>query len=137
VNPDIEKALAITSASTAWERTIDITTTGARTGRPRRIEIWLYRAEGTVYLSTTPARRSWYANLLAEPHLTIHLKHGVHVDLAATAVAITDPERRRRVFQHFVADLNQPMHAGYVGQPQRVEEWMAGSPLVEVVFDDA
>ncbi len=131
----VRRALAITPTSTARERTIDITTTGARTGKARRIEIWFYRHEGTIYLSTTPARRSWYANLLANPRFTVHLTRGVRADLAATAVPVTDPATRRRVFQHFIDDLNQPMHAGYVTQPQRLEEWMSGSPLVEVVFD--
>jgi deazaflavin-dependent oxidoreductase (nitroreductase family) len=136
VDDRVRRALAITPESSAAERTIDITTTGARTGQPRRIEIWFYRAEGTVYLSTTPARRSWYANLLANPRFTVHLKHGVRADLAATALPVTDPERRRRIFGHFVDDLNHPRHAGYVSQPQDVEDWLTGSPLVEVVFDD-
>jgi hypothetical protein len=59
MQPEIEKALAITPASGAPERTIDITTIGARTGRLRRIEVWFYRVDGQIYLSTQPARRSW------------------------------------------------------------------------------
>jgi hypothetical protein len=51
---------------------VDITTTGRRTGLPRRIEIWFQRVNGRYYLSTLP---------------------GTHV-----------------------------------------EDWIAGSPLVEVVF---
>lgn len=131
----VRRALQITPASSATERTIDITTTGARTGKPRRLEIWLYRAHGSLYLTTTPARRDWYANLLANPRLTVHLKHGVRADLPATAVPVTDPDRRREVFTHVVDDLNQPLHASYVNQPQDVEEWMTGSPLAEIVFD--
>ena len=57
---DIRGALEITPASSARERTVDITTIGARSGRPRRIEIWFYRAAGRIYLTTTPARRDWY-----------------------------------------------------------------------------
>lgn len=131
------RALAITPASSARARTIDITTTGARTGRARRIEIWFYRAHGAVYLTTQPARRSWYANLLVNPDFTFHLKHGVTADLRAHAEPVLDPEERRRVFVDIVADLDQPLHRAYLSQPvQPVEEWVAGSPLVRVTFDD-
>ena len=30
--------------------TIDITTTGRRSGQPRRIEIWFYNVDGRIYL---------------------------------------------------------------------------------------
>jgi hypothetical protein len=36
---DVRQALAISCSSTIEERTIDITTTGRRSGEPRRIEI--------------------------------------------------------------------------------------------------
>ncbi len=70
MNDQMRRALAIDRSSTARERTVDITTIGARTGRERRIEIFLYRAFGTCYLSGTPARRDWYANLVANPRFT-------------------------------------------------------------------
>ena len=38
----------------AENRTIDITTTGPRTGEPRRIEIWAWPLDGTVYLTGAP-----------------------------------------------------------------------------------
>lgn len=134
--PTIRDALSIGRGSSAWERTVDITTIGARTARPRRIEIWFHRVHGRWYLSSTPARRAWYANLLTNPRFTFHLKHGVRADLPATAVPITDPERRRRVFEYIVDDFNQPHNPARVYQPQHVEDWMDGSPLVEILFDD-
>lgn len=131
----IRNALAITPASNAAERTVDITTTGARTGLPRRIEIWFYRAGGQYYLTTQPARRSWFANLLANPDFTFHLKHGVRADLPARAEPVLDPDERRRVFTDIIADLNQPLHRGYLSQPvQPVEEWMSSSPLMHITF---
>lgn len=133
----IRRALAITPASSAADRTVDITTTGARTGLARRIEIWFYRSGGEIYLTTQPARRSWYANLLANPDLTFHLKHGVRADLRARAEPVLDPDRRRRVFTDIVADLNQPRHRGYLSQPvEPVDEWVTGSPLVHLTFPD-
>lgn len=131
----IERALAITPASSAIERTIDITTTGAKSGRQRRIEIWFYRVDGEIYLTTQPARRDWYANLLANPGFTFHLKHGVRADLAALAEPVLDHNERRRIFTAIIDDLNQPLHRTYIAQPvESLDRWMSGSPLMHVRF---
>jgi len=131
----IQRALAITPASAAAARTVDISTTGARTGVTRRIEIWFYRVDGEIYLTTQPAARSWYANLLANPEFTFHLKNGIRADLAATATPVLDEHDRRRIFASIVDDLNQPLHRGYLAQPvEPVEEWVDGSPLMHVTF---
>ena len=131
----IQRALAITPASPAAARTVDISTTGARTGQIRRIEIWFYRVDGEIYLTTQPAVRSWYANLLANPEFMFHLKNGVRADLKATATPVLDEDDRRHIFTSIVDDLNQPLHRGYLSQPvEPVEEWVAGSPLMHVVF---
>jgi deazaflavin-dependent oxidoreductase (nitroreductase family) len=133
----IERALAITPSSSASARTIDITTTGAKSGRQRRIEIWFYRADGEIYLTTQPASRDWYANLLANPAFTFHLKNGVRADLAARAEPVLDPADRRRIFSSIIDDLNQPLHRGYIRQPvEPLEQWMDGSPLIHVIFED-
>jgi hypothetical protein len=137
MQPEIEKALAITPASRAPERTIDITTVGARTGRLRRIEVWFYRVDGQIYLSTQPARRSWYANILRNPAFTFHLKHGVRADLPAIGTPVRDPQLRGAVFRSIIADLNQPWNPAGIPQPvEPLEEWMAGSPLVRVDFTE-
>lgn len=133
----IESALAITPSSTASARTIDITTTGARTGQRRRIEIWFFRVDGEIYLTTQPATRDWYANLLAHPEFTFHLTHGVRADLAARAEPVLDPHARRRIFDSIIDDLNQPRHRAYIAQPvESIDRWMRGSPLVHVRFHD-
>lgn len=133
----IRAALAITPASSARERTIDITTTGARTGRARRIEIWFYRADGEIYLSSQPARRDWYANIVKNPRFVIHLTHGVRADVAAVGAPVLDPARRERVFASIIADLNQPRNPAGIPQPvEPLAEWMAGSPLIHVTFPD-
>jgi F420H(2)-dependent quinone reductase len=72
LDPAVQRALAIDESSSAWQRTVDITTTGARTGRLRRIEIWFHRVGGRYYLSTLPGRPSWYFNLVANPRFTFH-----------------------------------------------------------------
>lgn len=130
-------ALAITPASTAWDRTVEITTTGARSGLPRRIEIWFYRVGDTNYLSGMPSPTpDWFRNLEANPRFQFHLKHGVQATLTATARPVVDPDERRRVFTEIVADLNQPANPGRLTAPTNVDDWMTGSVLVRIEFDD-
>src|SRR5487761_979294 len=134
VDDAVARALAIGPDSSAAERTIDITTLGARTGIPRRIEVWFHRVDGRWYISGVPGPRSWYANLRAHPGFTVHLKHGVTADLPATAVPVDEPTRRRVITA--VLDLqNRPEFAGRVSR-QNFDDWFARSPLVEIVFDD-
>jgi deazaflavin-dependent oxidoreductase (nitroreductase family) len=111
----------------ARDRTIDITTTGRSSGLPRRIETWFYRVDDQIYLTGSPGRRDWYANLLANPDFTFHLKQGVVVDLPARAAPITDPDQRRAIFERILSDL---------GGTQDLEAWLAGSPLMAVGFND-
>ncbi|CAA9425401.1 MAG: hypothetical protein AVDCRST_MAG35-2277 [uncultured Quadrisphaera sp.] len=133
-DPAVVRALAIDRASPPRERTIDITTTGRRSGEQRRIEIWFYRIEGKVHLSSPPATRGWYANLVAHPAFTVHLKHGVRADLAATAVPVTEEGERRRLLAEVVAVLDQDRMRALYGPPAPLEAFVAGSPLVEVRF---
>jgi hypothetical protein len=134
-NVAIARALAIGPDSSTAERTIDITTLGARSGLPRRIEIWFHRVDGRWYLTGMPMPRNWYANVRADPRFVVHLKHGVQADLPATAVPVDEPTRRRVITT--VLDLqNRPGIAARVGRRQSLDEWLAHSPLVEIVFDD-
>ncbi len=108
--------------------TIDITTKGRRSGKPRRIEIWFRRVDGRYYITGTPGPRGWYANLLAEPHFIFHLKQTLQADLPAQAIPITDVEERRRI-------LSDPVMRWYHQQGFSLDDLVAGSPLVEVLFD--
>jgi deazaflavin-dependent oxidoreductase (nitroreductase family) len=108
------------------DRTIDITTTGRNSGQPRRIEIWMYRYDGRVFLSGSPGTRDWYANLRVDPEFTLHLKGSVQANLPAIAHPITDEAERREVIRGILDDLGRGSG--------NVEEWVAGSPLVEVEF---
>ena len=131
----VAHALAIRPDSSAAERTIDITTLGARTGIPRRIEIWFHRVDGRWYLTGMPVPRSWYANVRAHPRFIVHLKHGITADLPATAALVDEPTRQRVITA--VLDLqNRPDIAARVSRRQDLDEWLALSPLVEIVFDD-
>lgn len=133
---DVRRALAIDRSSTLQDRTIDITTTGRRSGQPRRIEIVFYRFEETVYLSGIPGPRTrdWLANLTATPQFIFHLKHGVTADLPAVATVITDPTERRRVFTQFVEEFNHRQGPDSPWPKAVLDEWVEGSPLARVRF---
>jgi len=105
------------------DRTIDITTTGRQTRQPRRQEIWFHNVGGHLYITGTPGRRDWYANLLAHPEFTFHLKQSVRADLPARATPILDQGRRRAI----LASIHQKLS----GQ-RDLQAWVEGSPLVEV-----
>ena len=94
---DVRQALAIDASSTIEDRTIDITTTGRRSGEPRRIEIAFYRLGDDIYLSGIPgpSTRNWLANLAAQPQFTFHLKHGVVADPAPAERGASSPSSSR------------------------------------------
>jgi deazaflavin-dependent oxidoreductase (nitroreductase family) len=135
VDAAVFRALDIGPDSSAVERTIDITTVGARSGIPRRIEVWFHRVDGRWYLTGMPGPRSWYANVRANPQFFVHLKHGVTADLSATATPV-DEVTRRRVISAVLDLQNRPEIAARVSQRQNFDDWFARSPLVEIVFDD-
>ena len=105
------------------DRTIDITTTGRNTGQPRRKEIWFHNIEGRLYITGTPGSRDWYANLVANPQFTFHLKQSAQDDLPARATSIRDRDQRR--------DIISRIHRK-IGGNRDLEASVEGSPLVEV-----
>ena len=122
---DVRERLAIDASSTLEDRTIDITTTGRRSGRPRRIEIVFYRLCDDIYLSGIPGPKlaTGSSTLAARPQFTFHLKHRIMADLPATASVIVDPAERRRVLAVFVEEFNRrhgPGHPVAGGHPRRM-----------------
>lgn len=108
----------------------------ARTQQPQRIEIWFHTIDGEVYITGTPRRaRAWYANLLAHPEFTFHLKNGVQADLAATATPITDADERSAVLGAILDGIDA-LYAEGDSRPAfpPLEEWVEASPLVRVSF---
>lgn len=104
---------------------MDITTTGRRSGQPRRVELVFHNVDGRILISGRPGfPRGWVANLRADPRMTFHLKRGVHADLPARGRVITDRAEREK--------LLRPIAAAW-----RIDHavMVAGAPLVEVVFD--
>jgi deazaflavin-dependent oxidoreductase (nitroreductase family) len=106
---------------------IDITTTGRRTGKPRRVEIVFHNFDGRLYISGMPGRkRAWLANLETDPNFTFHLKAGVTADLPARARVITEPAERREI----LAKVAQAWRRN------DVDVMVDSSPLIEVEILD-
>jgi deazaflavin-dependent oxidoreductase (nitroreductase family) len=108
--------------------TIDITTTGRQTGRPRRIEIVFHRIDGRIWISGIPStrKRAWLANLEANPRFTFHLKGPVAVaDLPARARVVDDPAERRAILERVARAWRRT----------DLDRMVEQSPLVEVTID--
>lgn len=109
---------------------VDITTTGRRSGESRRIEIYLHRLDGELWLTGKPGfPRDWVANLVSDPAMTVHLKRGVTADLPATGTVVTDPVIRAEVMRRARVE-------SWNADPDQVERdleyWVQTSPLVRV-----
>src|ERR1700686_4536098 len=107
--------------------TIDVTTTGRQSKKPRRIEIVFHNIDGRIFISGVPSprRRSWLANLDADPHMTFHLKGKVKADLPATARVIETEAERREVLPHIARNWGR----------KDLEVMVRYSPLIEVTLD--
>lgn len=114
MNADVQRALDT-------DQVIDITTTGRRSGRETRLEIWFHRIDGRYYITGRPGPRDWYANLVANPEFIVHFKGTTTADVTASATPITGPETRRAVLSAIVEQLR-------LGDPG---EWVQRAPLVE------
>ncbi|HOU15595.1 MAG TPA: nitroreductase/quinone reductase family protein [Anaerolineae bacterium] len=128
-NDEIQRALR-------EDRFIDIITTGAKSGLPRKTEIWFTNIGGRIIICGTPdagggngprARRDWLANLRANPEFLFCLKESVSAQLPARAVIIVNLEDRRRL-------MSAPETQWYRDQVASVDDLVAGSPIVEVFF---
>jgi deazaflavin-dependent oxidoreductase (nitroreductase family) len=129
--PDREAVLR----SLLTERTVDIITTGRRSGEPRTTEIWTTVIDGQVLLCGTPNAskpgvvhqpRDWLANLVAAPEFILKLKTSVAISLSARAAPVRDPDERRRI-------LSAPQCEYYANQVD-FETAVAHSPVVTVTF---
>jgi deazaflavin-dependent oxidoreductase (nitroreductase family) len=104
---------------------IGMTTTGARSGEARRIDVGLHSMDGRIFISGMPRadrKRAWIANLEHDPRLTIHLKSPIRADVPATARVITDPQERRAALESIARSWGR----------NDVDEMVAHSPLIEV-----
>jgi deazaflavin-dependent oxidoreductase (nitroreductase family) len=121
LNEQVRQALA-------QDRVIDITTKGRKSGERVRKEIWFHNIDGDIYITGTPGKRDWYANVIANPDFTFHLKTSAEADLDATARPVTEPGEKRAVLERILVNLER---AG------EIDNWVEDSPLIEVSFSSA
>ena len=105
----------------------EITTTGRKTGEPRRLEIVYHVIDNRLYISgiPSPTRRGWIANLDANPALTLHLRKPVKADVPATARIIDGEAERRILLPHVAANWGRA----------DIELMVRQSPLIEVTIE--
>jgi len=112
-------------AALGHNQVIDLTTTGRRSGEPRRIEIYLHSIDGRLVITGMPSAdrtRAWLHNVAANPAVTIHLKKGISADLAGTARVVTDPAERQLLLERAAANWGR----------KDVDVMMVQSPLIEI-----
>ncbi len=105
---------------------VDLTTTGRRTGEPRRIEIHLHNLDGRLVIGGAPVAgrtRAWLHNVAADPRVTLHLKGPFATgDVPATARVITDPAERRALLTGVARNWKRG----------DIDVMVAHSPLIEL-----
>ena len=119
-----------TRAALHHSQIIDLTTTGRRTGQARRVEIFLHYDEDHLFITGMPRAdrtRDWIYNVEADPHVMIHLKQSVVVDVPATARVVTDLDERRPYIEA----------AARRWRRTDVPEMLKHSPLIVLTVDDS
>lgn len=106
----------------------DITTTGRRTGLPRRIEIYFHQFDGRYYLTGRPGfKRDWVANIEANPEFILHLKRGITHDVAVRGEPEPDREERAKI-------LLRALVESWGSDPERaradLDRWVDTSPFI-------
>ena len=107
----------------ARTRTVDLTTIGRRSGRPRTVEIWWFHVDGRFIITGTPGRRDWLANVRANPSVKISAGDGV---FHGTATEIDDADFKRRVF-------GDPQIGWYRNQAQ-LNHLVETAPMIEITL---
>lgn len=84
----------------------------------------MYAIDGRYIITGTPGPRDWYANVVADPSMTLHLPGGV--DLEATATPVGDPDFRREVFTS--------EKTWWYRSQAPVDDLLGTSPMIELRF---
>ncbi len=106
----------------------DITTTGRKTGLPRRIEIYFHQFDGRYYLTGRPGfKRDWVANIEANPGFTLHLKREITIDVPVRGEPEPDREERGRILLRVLVD-------SWGSDPEKaradLDRWVDTSPFI-------
>ena len=100
-------------AQVANESTLEITTIGRKSGKPRATPIWFVYDQGTLYIqSGKDGKTHWYRNLQKNPQM--QLKIG-QLTLAGKAQFVTDTAEIAKVHDLFRSKYALARAAGFVG----------------------
>ena len=100
-------------ARVADESTLEITTIGRKSGKPRTKPIWFIYDQGALYIqSGKDGKTHWYRNLQKSPQ--VQLKIGQLV-LTGKAQFVTDVATTERVHDLFRSKYSLARVAGFVG----------------------
>lgn len=123
MDPDIRAALHTSQV-------IDLTTTGRRSGQPRRIEIFLHAEDDRLFITGMPQAgrtRDWIHNVTDDPRVVVHLKQAVSADVPATARVVTDHAERLPFMEAAARRWGRT----------DVDEMVAHSPLIVLTVDQS
>lgn len=106
----------------------DVTTTGRKSGQPRRIEIYFHQFDGEYFLTGRPGRRrDWEANIRANPDFILHLKRGITEEVPVVGEPEPDRAVRRRI-------LLRALVENWDSDPEKaeaaVDRWVEQSPFI-------
>ncbi len=108
-----ESGLQNTLARVASESTLEITTIGRKSGKPRTKPIWFVYDQGALYIqSGKDGKTHWYRNLQKNPQM--RLKIG-QLTLTGKAQFMTDTAETERVHDLFRSKYSLARVAGFVG----------------------
>ncbi|WP_052590473.1 nitroreductase/quinone reductase family protein [Luteipulveratus mongoliensis] len=110
--------------------TVDLQTTGRRTGHQRWVEIWFVYVDGQLVVTGTPGARNWLANLRSTPEARVRFRDPLR-EVAVVARLVKDPAERRRL-----VPLIWEAQPWYAEQPFSMEDWVADAPLVVLTGTD-
>lgn len=101
--------------------TVDLTTWGRTSGLPRRIEIWMVRVADRYYITGTPGRRDWLANVRARAEAVVH----TDTDVVCSVREVSEHNERRTVME---------AAASHWYRTQRdLTDLVANAPMIELV----
>ena len=106
----------------------DVTTTGRKSGRPHRIEIWFAVGGDAIYLiSGNGESADWYRNLVADAAVTVDLGGETRSGLARV---VTDADERRQMGEVLGAKYSSWQGDSSIGLTR--DAWCFEVPLVAI-----
>ena len=100
-------------AQVADESTLEITTIGRKSGKPRTKPIWFVYDQGSLYIqSGKDGKTHWYRNLQKDPHMQVKIGQ---LTLTGKAKFVADAKETERVHDLFRTKYTFARFAGIVG----------------------